>query len=441
MSEKQFDHIENKIREAAENSEQPFDEHAWSLMEAKLNKKDRRYRFLFWLLPLGIFLVAGGGYFLFNIDKGTEKGIESQQQFSDNTIIKPGQLAKDVSLTADSGTSSVAQNAKVRTVKKSSPIISQISEADQLHNATSHKKKKPAEAFKKIKSSTKGRLTTSNSSGIAGDTEDVTTTVAGTDITNEKLLYQQADKTKWNKTAITLKDSLKQIITLKEEPVKNNPDTNVTPVKKKNEATKNKPARFYLLASLGADVGSVKLLTFNNSKITPKYGIGIGYHLNKKISLQTGFYASRKKYIAGPDDYNPKAGSYWSQVSILKVDAACLIYDIPLTIRYDIVQRPTTSYYTTAGISSFIMKREGYDYHYLRNGNYYKANSTYTGNKNFFSVFNLSAGVEKKIGRNFYIQAEPSLSIPITGVGEGKVKLYSAALQIGLKYQPLKKHK
>ena len=39
MSKKQFDHIENKIREAAENSEPAFEEQAWDKMEAKLNKE------------------------------------------------------------------------------------------------------------------------------------------------------------------------------------------------------------------------------------------------------------------------------------------------------------------------------------------------------------------------------------------------------------------
>ena len=67
MSKKQFDHIEDRIREAAANSEPPFDEHAWSDMEARLNKDDRRRRFLFWWFALGvIFIGSGAAYFFFN---------------------------------------------------------------------------------------------------------------------------------------------------------------------------------------------------------------------------------------------------------------------------------------------------------------------------------------------------------------------------------------
>ena len=65
MDKKQFDHIENRIREAAENSEPAFDEYAWTKMEVRLNKEDnRRRRFLLWwfLLPL-VFITAGTGYY------------------------------------------------------------------------------------------------------------------------------------------------------------------------------------------------------------------------------------------------------------------------------------------------------------------------------------------------------------------------------------------
>ena len=157
--------------------------------------------------------------------------------------------------------------------------------------------------------------------------------------------------------------------------------------------------------------------------------------------MQTGFYAGRKKYIAGPEDYYPKTGSYWDMVQIVKVDASCLVYDIPLTVRYNFLLKPTTIYYATAGFSSFIMKEEDYYYYYTNNNMPHESAYTYTGNKHFFSVFNISAGIEKKLSSNFSLLAEPSLSIPISGVGDGSVKLYSAALQVGLKYNPHRKHK
>jgi hypothetical protein len=79
-------------------------------------------------------------------------------------------------------------------------------------------------------------------------------------------------------------------------------------------------------------------------------------------------------------------------VQLTKVDASCLVYDIPLTLRYTISQKPTTGFYATAGISSYIMKQEDYKYYYIRYNMPHEASKTYTGNKDLFSVLNLSAG-------------------------------------------------
>ena len=42
MGKKQFDYIEDRIREAAENSEPAFDEYAWTRMEARLDKENNK---------------------------------------------------------------------------------------------------------------------------------------------------------------------------------------------------------------------------------------------------------------------------------------------------------------------------------------------------------------------------------------------------------------
>ena len=87
MGKKQFDHIENRIREAAENSEPVFDEYAWAKMEARLDKEDNKKRrfFVWWIvLPL-LFIAAGSVYFFFN-NKPSEKTITpgKDQYIADN---------------------------------------------------------------------------------------------------------------------------------------------------------------------------------------------------------------------------------------------------------------------------------------------------------------------------------------------------------------------
>ena len=194
-----------------------------------------------------------------------------------------------------------------------------------------------------------------------------------------------------------------------------------------------------MLAAIGGDISSVKLFSFASSKAGIKYGAGIGYRFNSKLSLQTGFYAGLKKYSAGPGDYHIKSSSYLWGVDITKVDASCEVYEIPLALRYDWLQQPTLTYFTTIGLSSYIMKQEDYHYYYNWYNSPIEKYDRYTGNKHLFSQLSIAAGIEKKISSALSLLLEPSVALPISGVGDGKVKLFSTALMAGFKYTPQKK--
>ena len=165
----------------------------------------------------------------------------------------------------------------------------------------------------------------------------------------------------------------------------------------------------------------------------------LGFDITKKISVQSGFYANKKKYIAGPSDYNVKAGSYWSTVPITKVEAACLIYEVPIGVQYRFLQKKSFNAYVGAGISSYIMKTEDYNYFYTRYNREYSKAYTYSGNKHLFSTALFSTGIEKNITKKIAFQLEPSVSMPLKGVGDGDIKLFSTALLFGIKYLPFNK--
>jgi hypothetical protein len=155
--------------------------------------------------------------------------------------------------------------------------------------------------------------------------------------------------------------------------------------------------------------------------------------------VQTGFYSSSKKYVAGPEDYKAKPGSYWGSVDITKIEANCLVYEIPLLLRYDLTTNKKINIFSSASLSSYLMKKEDYHYYYYRYGASHEASASYKGNQHLFSVLRFSAGVEKKISKQFSLNAAPGLAIPLAGVGEGQVKLFSTDLMVGLKFTPLSK--
>jgi hypothetical protein len=188
----------------------------------------------------------------------------------------------------------------------------------------------------------------------------------------------------------------------------------------------------YILASTAADITAIRKFSIGATK--PMYGFGIGYRFNKRLSVQSGFYFGKKAYKAGPGDYKVKTGSYVAK--IISADADCYVYDIPVTVRYDLFYGKKSNVYLAAGVSSIILKKEKYDMHFYNpSGMYRRMAYTYKNNADFLSVSNFSIGYEHRLSKALYIQAEPYFKLPIAGLGEGSIKLYSAGLQLGLKYQ------
>ncbi len=501
MSKKQFDHIEERIREAAENSGPAFDMHAWELMEVKLDKEKKgKKRFFIWwfsgLLLAG--LLAGPGYYLLSkkavgvgkeenkiqattpevIEKDNKtpsvKTINAQEITNDIKLLKADDIAPAKKNTnnsvakPDDGKQSVqalptygkkenqpGKNISATSIQAGINVnrVGQMSPATKGKYQFAHKgfhlqfkedksslvSSKNNQALRKFK--TKGAYKTTTKQPLPKDNMDENVTGLSANNVHEKTDSAAANKVTTVHSIVPNKilsqDSINNKTGTKDSAIL----TTTASLKKRESPTKKVFSRFYVLGTGGADIAGVRFLSFQNNTATPKFGIGVGYNLSKKLSIQTGFYAGRKKYVAGPDDYNPKSGSYWAQVQIIKVDASCLVYDIPLTLRYNVLQKKSSSLYVTAGLSSFIMKKEDYNYHYFSNSTYHASSHTYTGNRNFFSNAGFSIGYERKLGPTLSIIAEPSVSIPIAGVGDGKVKLYSASLQTGIKFSLAKKSK
>lgn len=511
MSKRQYDHIENKIREAAENSEPAFEEQAWDKMEAKLNaeKERRRSPFLWFSLALLSFGLLGGIIILHNrAAKNLSIAANSLPTVNTN---------KDEALTASTVNKTIIQttNSNNKSLAASDKEVNKSNNIDQRNvgqkngqssvknnsasnvtsigsaNALTKQNKQSVLATEKETNAADNIVGANLSSSYHNSAKKENITVVNNDNTtalsktsgkkyskrnskinnefvspNNSVSYSFAQKNKRNisgntRTKIKTADQADDSAFSKEidEAVNNTNNKKAQlPIdrdKKKDSVQKlipkdtiavrsakkeikkestQKKTPWYLLASIGADASNVTLFSFNNSSITPRYGVGIGYQINKRISVQTGFYAGRKKYVAGPGDYHSKDESYLNNVNVTKISANCTIFEIPIAVRYNFALRPKTTYYATAGISSFIMNKEDYDYSYTAYNNNYQASNSYTGNKNLFSIATLSVGVERKISKAFSIQAEPSVNIPIAGVGEGTVKLYSTDIQVGVKY-------
>jgi hypothetical protein len=64
-----------------------------------------------------------------------------------------------------------------------------------------------------------------------------------------------------------------------------------------------------------------------------------------------------------------------------------------------------------------------------------------TNSNYLFSIWNLSVGLERSLGKHFSIQAEPYLKVPLKGLGTGSIRMDSYGIFFTLKYKPTFKTK
>ncbi len=208
-------------------------------------------------------------------------------------------------------------------------------------------------------------------------------------------------------------------------------------VTSEKSAAIRKPVKnnFSLTFSTGLETPGTAFNTWG--KLTPLVGVGVQYSFRNRIALRTGIASATKIYTARDKDYNPANSTWTNYVYFKKIDADCKIIEIPLSVAYRIATVRQTSMYISAGASSYIMRKEAYEYYYK---NQYGRDTvtTRSWNNNSFHLFssvNVSAIVERKITNRFSLMAEPSIKIPTAGIGYGKVRLYNAGVIVSARFK------
>ncbi|MET0244080.1 MAG: hypothetical protein ABW174_11460, partial [Flavitalea sp.] len=113
----------------------------------------------------------------------------------------------------------------------------------------------------------------------------------------------------------------------------------------------------------------------------------------------------------------------------------CLMYEIPISVKYDLRNTYRSNWFITAGFSSYFMKTEKYDMLYLYTSSGSTAVHDYeykNSDKSYFSQLRLTGGYTYKLPRNFGLRIEPYFNLPVSGIGSGKLKLVSAGLNAGI---------
>ncbi len=217
-------------------------------------------------------------------------------------------------------------------------------------------------------------------------------------------------------------------------------DSNSRKLESSNE---NQRGRLALSMAFTTDLNSVNGI--GNSKTGLSGGLGISYRISKGISAGTGIYYSQKKYTSDKNSYltTEKPFATWASYS-KQIDAFCNVIDIPLNLSVLMTKTKNTGIVASAGLSSYIMLSEKYNFIYNPTPNYPSSGRTYTiknENQHILSVINLSVGVEKPLGKQSSIVIQPYAKLPLTGIGQGETELKSFGIGFQLNYSMKKKNK
>ena len=195
---------------------------------------------------------------------------------------------------------------------------------------------------------------------------------------------------------------------------------------------RSRGSRLALHLAMGPDISMVGF--DRPGRVQLQYGLGISYDISSRLSVRTGFFAGDKVYSASPDDYKVPYPIH----DLEKVDADCYIYEIPVGLLYTFNPGNKNKWMAGASVSSYIMKKETYGYHYRNYSGqpqYYKRSYS-NENKHLFSVLTLSGGYRHQLTNRLSLMTEPYIKLPLGGVGVGKVKLNNAGVMFSIGYKP-----
>ncbi|RMG77336.1 MAG: hypothetical protein D6714_19950, partial [Bacteroidetes bacterium] len=177
--------------------------------------------------------------------------------------------------------------------------------------------------------------------------------------------------------------------------------------------------------------------TDNFSKTSWGIGPKIEWFPSDRFSVGLSAIFSLKNYFAGTGEYIPPKGFWTRKIPPQSTDGHCLILELPVEGHYFPKGRTRTGFFAGAGVNSFILLRENYTYHYdLPDPDLIRNWHTANQNQHWFGIAQFSIGRQFVYPNQKSMRLSTFLQIPMTGIGHGQVKLWSAGLQWEILFHP-----
>lgn len=428
------DDMDELFRQAAKDYPLKTDSADWDAVLGKMQGKDnssgiknqrRKYLFLLFLIPLLIICttyiqndstmggkVTDGGQHDLKENAEKSTGVIKTNSERETRIYNTDRDATKASETfLVNEDKTMSSSGSKRFITKNNLLITNNNHVDE--NLSSNFKTTDDKIINLNASDTKEPLNTNSIIDNNNNQQETTNSISATE-------QNKIDESNNIKTPVERKTVLEKP---EDRPESTNSD-------KKERQSKIKSGKFYLGFQLGPDFSMVKSTKIDGTGYSA--GLLAGYNINKRLAVETGLLWDHKRYQSEGRYFNTEKLN-WPHVYVLDLSGFCNMFEIPLNLRYNFSQNTRGTLFATAGVSSYLMKKENYDYNYIRYGAYGYGNKEYKNTtNNWMSVAHVSAGIQKKLGAIGDLRVEPYIKLPLHGVGIGSMPLRSAGIYLGI---------
>lgn len=439
MSEESPQDLDKLFQQEPEQYPFDYNEASWQEMEKLLDEDDRRRFLWWWFFGIGALLLIGSIFFFEknkteladgNLDLDKMEVIENQNKTQQPDL---NSNFENQNLTSKESSQSPALNSIIISNKKETNNPNPISNKNSQQYNYKKQKGDLSLPFNNLGLQEGGMKNTIVSDSIFGKTNDsridflpkeIAIKNEETDSVNVLLRVEEVDPIASLQFLIPQNESFFKIPSVEKKKEKDSPEL---PPKNQNKIL------FGVL--LGAESTGA---SFNNlSELNWKIGAQLEYRFLKRYTASIGANFIRKRYGATGDDYSPDpaSGSWLYDIPPSTVGAVCDILEVPLNIGFFQKGNNENGFYSKLGLSSFIMLEEHYWYYYE---NPLPGQIRYWGgyneNKHWFGIGEVYVGYQRIVSPLTSLQVEPYFQIPLAGVGNGNVKLWSIGVNLRVNF-------
>ena len=450
MSDKDQMELDKLFQSGSEQHDFEYNPDAWGQMATLLDKDNRKRAFIWWF-AIGVGLLLLIGVFLCFaslspknsdknqaihplINKQTDQGEIKQPSFNKNKKEDIVAVTTAPSSVSSTGSDAIIQEKSDHstenigdTPEREAAVLPVESVITNERNTRPSKKqtKPPIAIFVPISTET-----------IEEDSDDL---VIGKNkipaiIKHKETIVLQEDKNKQNKLRLVeIPDYIPSLLYSFLSNKKENIEMGTVPsLRKKQGNSSSNTLKIGILVAT-----EVTVLGFDNiTKPNFKAGVHLEYGYGRKYSLNIGANYIRKNYEAGSGEYIPPKGFWTRKIPPQSTTGVCNILEIPITLDYFFKGHQQSGFYAKAGLMSYIILRERYNYFYdLPDIDLIREWGTNDSSQYWFGISQLSFGHQKIYNNGFSKQMSAYIQTPLTGIGHGNVKMWSMGLSLKVNFR------